>query len=219
MRPSRHHRRRGAAGGVPRPAASRSTPACPGMCTLHANSAREAVVKMCTLPLLAGENIGDGVRGARPSPRRVDLVVHLGIDATAHRRVREIVAVPGPGRGRRRRDRRPLRHAATGGWSAPTASRRTPSASSAPASTSPRCSATGHDVIRARSSGSLLGIGLLLRLAQRPAGAAAPRRRRAASGPRASELLAAGRADRHQRRAAARAAGRARRCWCSSSCC
>jgi pilus assembly protein CpaF len=25
---------------------------------LHANSAREAVVKMCTLPLLAGENIG-----------------------------------------------------------------------------------------------------------------------------------------------------------------
>src|SRR5699024_9948387 len=30
----------------------------PGMCTVHANSAREAVTKMCTLPLLAGENIG-----------------------------------------------------------------------------------------------------------------------------------------------------------------
>src|ERR671927_191041 len=30
----------------------------PGMCTLHANSAREAIVKVCTLPLLAGENIG-----------------------------------------------------------------------------------------------------------------------------------------------------------------
>ena len=29
----------------------------PGMATLHANSAREALVKMCTLPLLAGENI------------------------------------------------------------------------------------------------------------------------------------------------------------------
>ena len=28
----------------------------PGMCTLHANSAREALVKMCTLPLLAGDN-------------------------------------------------------------------------------------------------------------------------------------------------------------------
>ncbi|XVX21454.1 CpaF family protein [Actinomycetota bacterium] len=26
----------------------------PGMCTLHANSAREAITKMCTLPLLAG---------------------------------------------------------------------------------------------------------------------------------------------------------------------
>ena len=30
----------------------------PGMCTVHANSAREAVTKMCTLPLLAGENVG-----------------------------------------------------------------------------------------------------------------------------------------------------------------
>ncbi|MFC7726184.1 ATPase, T2SS/T4P/T4SS family [Nocardioides sp. GCM10028917] len=28
----------------------------PGMCTLHANSAREALVKTCTLPLLAGDN-------------------------------------------------------------------------------------------------------------------------------------------------------------------
>ena len=30
----------------------------PGMCTIHANSAREAITKMCTLPLLAGENVG-----------------------------------------------------------------------------------------------------------------------------------------------------------------
>jgi pilus assembly protein CpaF len=30
----------------------------PGMCSIHANSAREAIVKMCTLPLLAGENVG-----------------------------------------------------------------------------------------------------------------------------------------------------------------
>jgi pilus assembly protein CpaF len=29
----------------------------PGLATIHANSAREALVKMCTLPLLAGENI------------------------------------------------------------------------------------------------------------------------------------------------------------------
>jgi pilus assembly protein CpaF len=30
----------------------------PGMASLHANSAREALVKMCTLPLLAGDNRG-----------------------------------------------------------------------------------------------------------------------------------------------------------------
>ena len=27
----------------------------PGMCTIHANSAREALVKVCTLPLLGGQ--------------------------------------------------------------------------------------------------------------------------------------------------------------------
>ncbi len=40
------------------------TPACPGCARVHANSAREAVVKLCTLPLLAGENVTDGVRRA-----------------------------------------------------------------------------------------------------------------------------------------------------------
>ena len=34
----------------------------PGMCTIHANSAREALVKMCTLPLLAGARQGRGVQ-------------------------------------------------------------------------------------------------------------------------------------------------------------
>ncbi|MFP3637223.1 ATPase, T2SS/T4P/T4SS family, partial [Bacillus sp. SIMBA_033] len=29
----------------------------PGMCTVHANSAHDAVTKICTLPLLAGANI------------------------------------------------------------------------------------------------------------------------------------------------------------------
>jgi pilus assembly protein CpaF len=66
----------------------------PGMCTLHANSAREALVKMCTLPLLAGENISS--RFVVPTvASSVDLVVHLGIDAQGVRRVNEIVAVPG----------------------------------------------------------------------------------------------------------------------------
>ena len=66
----------------------------PGMASLHANSAREALVKMCTLPLLAGENIS--ARFVVPTvAASVDLVVHLGIDEHGVRRVNEIVAVPG----------------------------------------------------------------------------------------------------------------------------
>lgn len=66
----------------------------PGMCTVHANSAREALVKMCTLPLLAGENIS--ARFVVPTvAASVDLVVHLGIDEHGVRRVNEIVGVPG----------------------------------------------------------------------------------------------------------------------------
>ncbi|GAA4988167.1 CpaF family protein [Actinopolymorpha pittospori] len=66
----------------------------PGMCTIHANSAREAITKMCTLPLLAGENIGSRfvvptVAGA------VDIVVHTQLIESGRRRVREICAVPG----------------------------------------------------------------------------------------------------------------------------
>ena len=66
----------------------------PGMTSLHANSAREALLKMCTLPLLAGENISG--RFVVPTvAASVDLVVHLGIDHGGVRRVNEIVAVPG----------------------------------------------------------------------------------------------------------------------------
>ncbi|HWU22209.1 MAG TPA: ATPase, T2SS/T4P/T4SS family [Nocardioides sp.] len=66
----------------------------PGMCTIHANSAREALTKACTLPLLAGENISaqfvvPTVAGS------IDLVVHLTLDPSGTRRVSEIVAVPG----------------------------------------------------------------------------------------------------------------------------
>jgi pilus assembly protein CpaF len=65
----------------------------PAMATLHANSAREAVTKLCTLPLLAGPNIDAGfvvptVAGC------VDLVVHLA-SGSEGRRVREICALPG----------------------------------------------------------------------------------------------------------------------------
>jgi pilus assembly protein CpaF len=66
----------------------------PGMATIHANSAREALVKLCTLPLLAGENIS--ARFVVPTvAASTDLVVHLGLDPHGVRRVNEIVAVPG----------------------------------------------------------------------------------------------------------------------------
>lgn len=66
----------------------------PAMATLHANSAREAVTKLCTLPLLAGQNISADfvvptVAGC------VDLVVHLVTERSGVRRVREISALPG----------------------------------------------------------------------------------------------------------------------------
>jgi pilus assembly protein CpaF len=32
----------------------------PGRCSIHANSAPEAIAKLWTLPLLAGENVGHG---------------------------------------------------------------------------------------------------------------------------------------------------------------
>lgn len=66
----------------------------PGMCTLHANSAREAVTKLCTLPLLAGENVSHAFVVPTVAAS-VDLVVHLAKDGNGQRRVREIVALPG----------------------------------------------------------------------------------------------------------------------------
>jgi pilus assembly protein CpaF len=66
----------------------------PGMCTLHANSAREAIFKMCTLPLLAGENVSS--RFVVPTvATSIDLVVHIALDRDGRRRVREVLAVPG----------------------------------------------------------------------------------------------------------------------------
>ena len=66
----------------------------PGMCTLHANSAREAVTKLCTLPLLAGENVTHSFVVPTVAAS-VDLVVHVNRTASGERRVTEIVGVPG----------------------------------------------------------------------------------------------------------------------------
>ncbi|WP_210418420.1 CpaF family protein [Agromyces intestinalis] len=66
----------------------------PGMCTIHANSAVDALTKLCTLPLLAGRNIDSAfvlptVAGA------IDLVVHLTIDRYGRRGVEQISAPTG----------------------------------------------------------------------------------------------------------------------------
>lgn len=64
----------------------------PGMCSLHANSARDAVTKICTLPLLAGENISTAF--VVPTVASCfDMVVHCHRNNNGHRFVAEILAV------------------------------------------------------------------------------------------------------------------------------
>ena len=66
----------------------------PGMCTIHANSARDAVTKICTLPLLAGENISSSF--VVPTVASCfDIVVHCGRDTRGQRRVEEISMLGG----------------------------------------------------------------------------------------------------------------------------
>lgn len=63
-----------------------------GMCTVHANSAQDALTKITTLPLLAGENITRDF--VVPTVAAcIDLVVHCRRDRSGHRRVSEILAV------------------------------------------------------------------------------------------------------------------------------
>jgi pilus assembly protein CpaF len=65
----------------------------PGMSTIHANSARDAVAKLCTLPLLAGQNISSSF--VNPTVGNcIDLVVHCQYDEeTRQRKAIELVAV------------------------------------------------------------------------------------------------------------------------------
>ncbi len=66
----------------------------PGLCSLHANSAREALIKMCVLPLLAGQNVSAGFVVPTVAAS-VDLVVQLVTDHRGYRRVSEILGVTG----------------------------------------------------------------------------------------------------------------------------
>lgn len=66
----------------------------PGMCTIHANTAADALAKLCTLPLLAGRNI-DAAFVVPTVASCIDVVVHLAIDRHGVRRVEEIAVTTG----------------------------------------------------------------------------------------------------------------------------
>jgi len=66
----------------------------PGMGTIHANSARDALVKLETLPLLAGENISHAFIVPTVAAA-IDLVIQVKIDSQGLRRVTEIIFVTG----------------------------------------------------------------------------------------------------------------------------
>ncbi|MBE6483828.1 MAG: CpaF family protein [Actinomycetaceae bacterium] len=66
----------------------------PGACTIHANSAREAILKLCTLPLLAGENVTSAFVVPTVAST-IDLVIHMERDAAGLRIVKEVAAVTG----------------------------------------------------------------------------------------------------------------------------
>jgi pilus assembly protein CpaF len=64
----------------------------PGLCTIHANSAKDAVTKLCTLPLLAGGNISSEF--VNPTVGScIDLVVHCQMLASGQRVIQEIATV------------------------------------------------------------------------------------------------------------------------------
>ena len=66
----------------------------PAMATIHANSARDALLKLCTLPLLSGQNIpAEFVIPTVASS--VDLVIHAASQRDGVRRVTEIVGISG----------------------------------------------------------------------------------------------------------------------------
>jgi pilus assembly protein CpaF len=66
----------------------------PGMASIHANSAREALLKLTTLPLLAGENVSH--RFIVPTVAScVDLVVYLRPGTGGQRLVEEVLGVTG----------------------------------------------------------------------------------------------------------------------------
>ncbi len=66
----------------------------PGMGTIHANSARDAVMKLQTLPLLAGANISHAFIVPTVASA-IDFVVQVAMDFEGNRRVTEVIALTG----------------------------------------------------------------------------------------------------------------------------
>jgi pilus assembly protein CpaF len=66
----------------------------PGLSSIHANSARDALIKLSTLPLLAGRNI-DSSFVVPTVAACIDIVVHCELDRHGRRRVIEILAPSG----------------------------------------------------------------------------------------------------------------------------
>ena len=66
----------------------------PSMCSLHANGAREAISKLCLLPMLAGSNVS--AEFVIPTVASVvDVVVHTSLLPNGARRVQQITSVTG----------------------------------------------------------------------------------------------------------------------------
>ncbi len=64
----------------------------PGLCTIHANSARDAIAKLSTLPLLAGKNITRDF--VVPTVANcIQVVAHCNLDKSGRRSVSEIALV------------------------------------------------------------------------------------------------------------------------------
>ena len=66
----------------------------PSMCSLHANGSREAISKLCLLPMLAGSNVS--AEFVVPTVASVvDIVVHTALRSDGSRRVQQITSVTG----------------------------------------------------------------------------------------------------------------------------
>jgi pilus assembly protein CpaF len=67
-----------------------------GLCTIHANSALEAIEKLKLLPLLAGENI-PSIFVAETVDRTIGVVIHCEMRSDGNRRVSQVIKSDGAG--------------------------------------------------------------------------------------------------------------------------